>query len=52
MSKKFVVSGLAMVIGLSLLSACGNVGSVGPNPGGAHTANTLCSDTPKQPACN
>jgi hypothetical protein len=52
MSKKMAAGGLALVIGMFLLSACGNVGSVSPAAPGGHAAHALCSDDPKQPGCN
>jgi hypothetical protein len=52
MPKKIAFGGLAMVIGILLLSACGNVGSVSPAAPGGHATYSQCSDNPKQPGCN
>lgn len=52
MLKKPMLGALFAVIGLSLLTACGTVGSVSPPPPPAanHAAQALCN-TPQQPYC-
>jgi hypothetical protein len=56
MSGKTVLGGLVLAFGLSLLTACGNVGSAAPAPqtmSNVHTNQVLptCNNVPQIPAC-
>ena len=53
MSGKTVLGGFILAFGLSLLTACGNVGSAGPQPAAKAHSNEVVQmcNVPQIPAC-